>query len=155
MVCFRLVRNARLIDVRKAISVLPALLDAVEHNETNKRLVDILKLTLGMSSIHEQLALLKLAGVPETACSVDRSWSTCARFRPVTWKSVTFSSTVSLDGPRRAYKIRPNRATRRVTYALLGLYQKLFMNSSSSTSLIRNPNVVFRMMFDPPEGTIR
>jgi hypothetical protein len=50
--------NLKLLDLRKIISLLPFLLHDIEPNNNNNNLTNILKITLGISSLDEQIELL-------------------------------------------------------------------------------------------------
>ena len=53
-------KDLKLLDIRKAISLLPIIINTMPVNDKNKNLINYLKVTLGITNIHEQINLINI-----------------------------------------------------------------------------------------------
>jgi hypothetical protein len=58
-------KDLKLIDIRKVISLLPLILNKLDINESNKNIINLLKVVLGITTLNEQIEITKtLDGIP-------------------------------------------------------------------------------------------
>lgn len=53
-------KDLKLLDIRKAISLLPVIINTMPVTDENKNLINYLKVTLGITNIHEQINLVDI-----------------------------------------------------------------------------------------------